>query len=147
MEDTLKIAYAEVDQVLNVLGTKYEQEIPTKIRNMISREKDVNHKITIDKVDNINLTRKALIILSIFNLKYWEKDKTNIENLKQHYYNNEIKYQEKINQYKERDWLKNKKVDDRIQENHTETSLVEINNNSFISKIISFLRKLIHIRK
>lgn len=54
---------------------------------MISREKDVNHKITIDKIDNLHLTRKALIILSIFNLKYWEKDKNNIEKLKQYYYN------------------------------------------------------------
>ena len=147
MENTLKIAYSEVDQVLNILGEKYKQEIPKKIRDMISREKDANHKITIDKIDDIHLTRKSLIILSIFNLKYWEKDKNNIEKLKQHYYNNERKYQEKINQYKEKDWLQNKKFDGQVQENYAETSLIEINNTSFISKIKIFLKKLIHLRK
>lgn len=147
MENTLKIAYSEVDQVLDILGEKYKQEVPTKIRDMISREKDVNHKITINKIDDIHLTRKALIILSIFNLKYWEKDKNNIENLKQHYYNNERKYQEKINQYKEKDWLQSKKSDDQVQENHIGTSLIEIDNTSFISKIKRFLKKLIHRRK
>lgn len=147
MESTLKIAYSEVDQVLDILGEKYKQEIPTKIREMINREKDANHRIVIDNINDIHLTRKALIILSIFNLKYWEKDKNNIEKLKKHYYNNERIYQEKINQYKEKDWLQSKKFDNQAQENHTETSLIEINNTSFISKIKSFLKKLIYRRK
>lgn len=147
MENTLQIAYSEVDQVLDILGEKYKQEIPTKIRDMINREKDANHRIVIDNINDIHLTRKALIILSIFNLKYWEKDKNNIEKLKQHYYNNERTHQEKINQYKKKDWLQSKKSDDQVQENHTETSLIEINNTSFISKIKRFLKKLIHRRK
>ena len=67
--------------------------------------------------------------------------------MKQHYYNNEREYQEKINQYKENDWLQNKKFNDKVQENHTETSLIEINNTSFMSKIKRFLKKLIHRRK
>ena len=46
--------------------------------------------------------------------------------MKQHYYNNERKYQEKINQYKEKDWLQNKKFDGQVQENYAETSLIEI---------------------
>lgn len=66
MESTLKIAYSEVDQVLDILGEKYKQEIPTKIREMINREKDANHRIVIDNINDMHLTRKALIILSIF---------------------------------------------------------------------------------
>lgn len=40
MKNTLKITYSEVDQILDILGKKYKQEIPTKIRDMINREKD-----------------------------------------------------------------------------------------------------------
>lgn len=147
MESTLKIAYSEVDQVLNLLGEKYKQAIPSEIRDVINKEKDINHKITIENVNDIHLSRKALIILSIFNLKYWEKDEKNIENLKQQYYNNEKRFQEKINQYKQKDWLQKSNGNDKIEETITETSLVKVNNNSIISKIKEFLKKLIHKRK
>ena len=146
MENAQKIAYSEVNQILNILGDKYKKQIPIKIIEMIDKEKDNNYRVIIDNINDINLSRKALIILSMFNLKYWEKNEKKIAKLKKQYYDNEMQYQNKINHYKQKDWLK-KKNNNIIQENYEEISLVNTKRLSIILKIKDFLKKIIHKRK
>ena len=109
-----------------------------------------NVKIDEDtNVEEIQISRKALIIISILNLKYWEEDSDKKEKLKEQYYSNEVKFQEKINLYKRDDWIKNRTniPKTRIKENNTETSLIISKDNSVIAKIKRFFINLIYNRK
>lgn len=150
MEDTLKNAYAEVEQILNFLGEPYKQKVPKKLITLFKEKKNANHRILIDsnvKIEDIKLSRTTLIIISILNLKYWEKDLDKKEKLKKIYDANECKYQDKINVYKQSDWLKNRRNINENPEVTNETSLVEIKKNSIIDKIKMFFKKLFHGKK
>lgn len=138
MDETMKIAYAEVSQVVETLGNDYKNKIPRTILKVIEEKKDNNHKIN---VTDDNLSRVALIIISILNLKYWEKDENQINFLKEKYYENERKYQELINAYKKPDWLKK---DNNNFENisNNNTSLI-VKKERMIDKVIRFFKKFI----
>lgn len=150
MEDTLKNAYAEVEQILDFLGESYKQKIPSKLITLFKEKKNINHKISIDsntKFEDIKLCRTTIVILSILNLKYWETNSNKKIKLKKIYDDNESKYQEKINVYKQEDWLENRKSRDKNIEIKEETSLVEIKKYSIIDKIKMFFKNLINRKK
>ncbi len=152
MEEELMNAYSEVDQILDILGDVYKQKLPTKLRELFSQKKNVNHRITISKdtkMEDLKIKRTTAIIISILNLKYWETNPDTIRFLKRQYYNNEKEYQEKINQYKEFSWLDNNKskTNLNIQENSEETSLVELKNESIIAKVKKIIAKILFGRK
>ena len=140
MEDTLNNAYAEVGALLDFLGDSYKQKIPEKVIKLFDVPQKKDYKITRETKE---LSRNALIIISILNLKYWEQDCNKKEQLKNIYDKNEKEYQEKINAYKKDDWLKNRK---KSLETITsaELSLITQENLSILEKIKSFFRKLIH---
>ena len=140
MEDTLNNAYAEVGALLDFLGDSYKQKIPEKVIKLFEVPQKKDYKITRETKE---LSRNALIIISILNLKYWEQDCNKKEQLKNIYDKNEKEYQEKINAYKKDDWLKNRK---KSLETITsaELSLITQENLSILEKIKSFFRKLIH---
>lgn len=149
-EDTLNNAYAEVEQILNFLGDSYKQKIPSKLIKLFEEKKNINHKIVINpntKFEDLKLCRTTLIILSILNMKYWETNSNKKEKLKKIYDANECKYQEKINKYKQDDWLKNRKNGNEKIELQNETSLVEIKKYSIIDKIKMFFRNLFSRKK
>lgn len=152
MEDTLKNAYAEVEKILDILGDKYKQKLPEKVRNLFQEKKNTNYEVKIDKktkIEDIKVSRTALIIISILNLKYWEEDPDKKEELKEIYDKNEVKYQEKINIYKQDEWLKNRnsKKKIKIEEKNTETNLIVQQDIPIITKIKKFFMNLIHNRK
>ena len=152
MEEELMNAYSEVDQILDILGDVYKQKLPTKLRELFSQKKNVNHRITISKdtkMEDLKIKRTTAIIISILNLKYWATNPDTIRFLKRQYYNNEKEYQEKINQYKEFSWLDNNKskTNLNIQENSEETSLVELKNESIIAKVKKIIAKILFGRK
>lgn len=139
MEDTLNNAYAEVGALLDFLGDSYKQKIPEKVIKLFDVPQKKDYKITIEKNE---LSRNALIIISILNLKYWEQDCNKKEQLKNIYDKNEKEYQEKINAYKKEDWLKNRKKSIETTTN-AELSLITQENLSILEKIKRFFRKLI----
>ena len=66
------IAYAELDEILNLMNDKYLEKIPTKFREFLSREKDkyYTNKIDINKpLEEQNLQRKTLVLLAVLRLK------------------------------------------------------------------------------
>ena len=93
----------------------------------------------------MEISRTALIIISILNLKYWEKDEDKKSELKRTYNENERKFQEKINVYKQNDWLKAKKDQIIQKEDNQEKALIEQKNISWISKIRNFFKDLIYL--
>ena len=68
------IAYAEIDEILNLLEDEYKNKVPENIRNLFKEEKMKDY---IPKIDvNIllteqNLKRETIVLLAILNLNYW----------------------------------------------------------------------------
>lgn len=72
--DDVAIAYAELDEILNLMNDKYLEKIPTKFREFLSREKDKDYtnKIDINKpLEEQILQRKTLVLLAVLRLNYW----------------------------------------------------------------------------
>ena len=148
MDIALKNAYAEVNQIIELLGEEYKAQIPQKILNLFNEKQNINYRTNISKdipIDKMEVSRTALIIISILNLKYWEKDETKKAELKSIYDENERKFQEKINVYKQSDWLKTEKNEIVQEENKQEKALIEQKDISWIVKIRRFFKDLIHL--
>lgn len=68
------IAYAEIDEILNLLEDKYRDKVPEKVRAFFKEEKMVDYKPTIDvniPLIQQNLKRETIVLLAILNLNYW----------------------------------------------------------------------------
>lgn len=121
MVDNTAIAYAEVDEILNLLEDYYIEKVPEKVRNFFREERDKNYmpKIDVDiPLTEQNLKRETMVLLAILKLNYWCKD----ENEKQAFLNeldeNEREYEEKYhtdNLFKDR---KNNKIANNMEENN-----------------------------
>ncbi len=148
MQTILKNAYTEVNQIIELLGEKYKTQIPQKILNLFNEKQNPDYKTNISKdihINEIKVSRTALIIISILNLKYWEKNETKKAELKSVYDENERKFQEKINGYKQRVNLKVDKNKILTEENKQERALIKQKHISWIVKLRKFFRDLIHL--
>lgn len=142
MNKVLSDSYTEVSYILNILGDNYKNKIPKKILECIYNNKNNNYKFNIDtNIEEANISRNALIIISIFNLKYWENDEVEKERLRKIYNINEQIFQKKINEYKNNDWLNR----DRKNLNYVieEKSLIIKDDNSIWSKIKNFFKRIL----
>lgn len=136
MNSTLNNSYTEVSYILDMLGTPYKNKLPTKILDLIYKNKNSNYEF-----DKTNISRNALIIISILNLKYWENNEDEKIKLKKIYARNEKIYQDKINEYKNENWLKKDKKTEKIEE-VKETSLSIIEDKSIWNKIKKFIKNI-----
>ena len=69
-----KIAYAEVDEILNCIEESYKSRVPKKVRLFFKEERDKEHKVSIDinkPLENQNLKRQTIVLLAMINLNYW----------------------------------------------------------------------------
>ena len=142
MNKILSNSYTEVSYILNLLGDDYKSKIPSQILKCIYNNKNNNYKFNIDtNIEEANISRNALIIISIFNLKYWENDEVEKERLRKIYNINEQIFQKKINEYKNNDWLNR----DRKNLNYVieEKSLIIKDDNSIWSKIKNFFKRIL----
>lgn len=68
------IAYAEIDEILNLLEEKYREKVPEKVRTFFKEEKMFDYKPTIDVNTPLiqqNLKRETIVLLAILNINYW----------------------------------------------------------------------------
>ena len=146
MNSVLCNSYTEVSYILDILGEEYKNKLPEKILKLIYTNKNDDYQINLNfdiTKNNINISRNALIIISILNLKYWEYDELKKDKLKNLYAKNEKIYQNKINNYKNDNWLnKNKQTIENkpVQE----TYLIPKKNNSLWNTIKKFIRKILN---
>ena len=133
MENTQKMAYAEVGRILDILGDNYKKKVPSKIRELFYKEDNPQVDINLSNINDKKISRKALIILSVLNLKYWEDNPQKKQRLKIAYLENEVKYREK---FKENSWLNEKK-----EEAKTATELI-VRKETLGEKIRNFFKNL-----
>ncbi len=144
MNSTLSNSYSEVSYILDILGEQYKNKIPKKILELIYNNKNSDYKIKFklnDDINKINISRNTLIIISILNLKYWENNENEKARLKQTYSRNEQIYREKINKYKNDNWLKRDNKTEEMNE-VKETSLTIKEDKSIWNIIKKFIKKI-----
>ena len=144
MENTLKNAYAEVNQVLEILGKKYKNKIPRKLLKLFKEQENEEYRRILEKtkkVENLQLSRDTLTIISILNLKYWETDEEKIKQLKQQYMKNEQKYQETLRIGRENGWLQiNTESPKKELTHNTNVLLLKKRKSSILDKIKEFIK-------
>lgn len=102
MNVSLRKAYTEVNVILNLLGNEYKSRIPKQLLKLFEENQNDKYYPNINKsqkIDDMEISRDALVIISILNLKYWETDEKEIKRLKEIYIQNQIDYQKKMGLY------------------------------------------------
>ena len=145
MMNSLNIALAEVSQILNLLGNEYINKIPYKFLKFMEENKaeHISISITEDNYENVELTRNAIIIISMLNLNYWVTDPEEKEKLLRIYQENDRKFLNKVPNYKNSDWLSNNREEKSFEKPKNETKyLINIEQQSVFTKVINFIKSL-----
>ena len=90
-------AYSEIDEFLGLLSIEQRNEVPQKLRELFTKEKDINYRKGIDPkipIKEQNLKEETLALIALLNLQYWCKDETEKQRLKSIYSKNEEVHQE-----------------------------------------------------
>ena len=137
-----KQTYSEIDDFLELLDEKTRNEVPTKLREFFKKEKDNNYHKEINpniSIKEQNLKKETLALIALLNLQYWCKDEKEKERLKQVYANNENKYQEELRKkYNPDNIFKNTNT----EANKEEVALVEVKEEKWYQRILTFFRKM-----
>lgn len=134
------LAYAEIDEILNLLEDDYREKVPKKVRDFFKEEKmkDYHPEIDIEKpLIEQNLKRETMVLLAILNLNYWCEN----EEEKQSFLNELNKNEEEKNELEEKynpDNLFKKKQDESIQNN---LQIIEYKKPNFIQRLLTKIKK------
>lgn len=139
------IAYAEIDEILNLLEDKYREKVPEKVRTFFKEEKMVDYKPTIDVNTPLiqqNLKRETIVLLSILNLNYWCDTAEEKQKILDELSNNDKEKQELLEKYNSDNLFKNKQekiIDESMQ---TGQELIVYKETNFISKLLNKIKQL-----
>lgn len=139
------LAYAEIDEILNLLEDKYREKVPEKVRTFFREEKMPEYTPTIDvniPLIEQNLKRETIVWLAILNINYWCEN----EEEKQFFLNELDKNEEakkKIEEKYNPDNLFKNKQERIINESmQTGQDLIVYKETSFISKLLNKIKQL-----
>ena len=140
-----RVAFAEIDELLKILDEKLVNKIPESVKRVHRNNRDKNYKVVFfmyKPIQEQNLSKKAVTYLAEIYLKYWatkEERKKTIDILK---VNDEKISREHEEEYDLEKFLK-KKNENKIEEEKVEcVSLVKVEKESFIQKIINKIKLL-----
>lgn len=143
MEINDKIAYSEVDEILDLLEDEYAKRIPEKIRTFIKEERDNKYKPMIDVDKPLleqNISREAMILLAVVYLNYLcdsEQEKQELLNEFAQNENEKKKIEERYNP--DNLFKKREKI---ISQNAQEIQMIEYKEKNFIQKILSKIKAI-----
>ena len=123
MRNSLQIAYAEVDKILEYIPRARVSQIPLSIREMIKarKQKDYRVNINIEKPLEQDLQRKTLVLLAIFHLEYWSRSEQREELLNLHW-----KYEKEKQEMQRRLYDTDEIFEERKEQRNTQTSTAMI---------------------
>lgn len=136
------LAYAEIDEILNLLEDDYREKVPKKVRDFFKEEKmkDYHPEIDIEKpLIEQNLKRETMVLLAILNLNYWCEN----EEEKQRFLNELDKNEEEKKELEEKynpDNLFKKKQDESTENN---LQIVEYKKPNFIQILLTKIKKIL----
>lgn len=145
IENDSSLAYAEINQILNLLDDKYVNKIPIKVREFFETEKNKEYKpnISIDKpLYEQNIQRETISLLTLLQISYWcESQEEKEEILKELAENDVIKEKELREKYNTDNIFKKK--ENNIEDIQKEAkSLIAYKEPNIIRKILDKIKKL-----
>lgn len=139
------LAYAEIDEILNLLEDKYREKVPEKVRTFFKEEKMPEYTPTIDvniPLIEQNLKRETIVWLAILNINYWCEN----EEEKQFFLNeldkNEEEKKKNEEKYNPDNLFKNKQERIINESMQTGQDLIVYKETSFISKLLNKIKQL-----
>ena len=133
-------AYSEVYHVLEILGDTFKTKLPVKLLKLIEYNKS-NELALEELIDEetglLSISRDALIMLSFFNLKYWEEDESEKEKLFKVYEENNTS--KVISEQPKKIEIEPEKYEEKKENKF----MVVVDENSITYKIKKFIRKII----
>lgn len=137
------LAYAEVDEILNLLEEEYANKIPEKIRKFLKEEKMQDYKPEINveiPLTEQNLKRETMVLLAVLNLNYWCESEAEKEEFRKELAENE-KEQKALEEKYNPDNLFKKKQQEK-QEDVQNTELIVYKKTNFIHKLLNKIKSL-----
>ena len=134
------LAYAEIDEILNLLEDDYIEMVPKKVRDFFKEEKmkDYHPEIDIEKpLIEQNLKRETMVLLAILNLNYWCEN----EEEKKSFFDELDKNEKEKNELEEKYTPDNlfKKEKDESTENNLQ--IIEYKKPNFIQILLTKIKK------
>ncbi len=148
-----RIAYAELDEFIELLDEEDRNKIPIKLREFFKNEKDKEYFKNISTeipIEEQNLKEETLALIALLYVKYICEDEEEKQQLKQIYEENEKIYRDKIKERYDPDKaLQRKNNQTNHKENNIETSSKEIipHKESTLRKIINKIKEFFKIKK
>lgn len=136
--DETRLAYAEINKILDLLEDDYKNRVPEKIRDFFRDERDIDYEPNIEPsklLSEQNLKRETYILLTILELNYWCDSEEEKQEILLELSNNEEKKQKELYEKYNPDNIFKKKndLDNNMKE---ETALVEYKEQNLIKRII-----------
>ena len=133
-------AYSEVYPVLEILRDTLKTKLPVKLLKLIEYNKS-NELALEEMIDEetglLSISRDALIMLSFFNLKYWEEAESEKEKLSKIYEENNTS--KVISEQPKKIEIEPEKYEEKKENKF----MVVVDENSITYKIKKFIRKII----
>lgn len=146
MED-IKMAYCEVDIILEQMEEEYVNKVPSELRKLFKEQKRKDYlpeiKANVPLAEQ-NLMRKTIAILAMLNLNYWCEDEKEKQDLIQMYAENDRKREDELREkYNPDNLFKKKDIEVEETTDSTESKeLIEYKEENFFKKI---LRKIFNL--
>ena len=135
------LAYAEIDEILNLLEDDYREKVPKKVRDFFKEEKmkDYHPEIDIEKpLIEQNLKRETMVLLAILNLNYWCENEEEKQSFLDELDKNEEEKKELEEKYNP-DNLFKKKQDESTENN---LQIIEYKKPNFIQILLTKIKKI-----
>ena len=138
--------FAEVYEILSILGDNYIEKIPVKLYQLIDNSRDNNFfpKYSLDKpFYEQGVSKKSISIIALLHLNYWCNSEDEKNELRHLLNKNEKNLQEELRaKYNPENIFKKNQV---YPENNM--ALIEVKKEKKINRIINFIRKIFKLNK
>lgn len=140
-------AYVEVLEILDNMDSKYVKKIPKKLIQFFEANSSKEYKFQLVKnipFEEQKLNNITISVLAMLNLNYWCKSEEHKKELLKKYYDNEMKYQEKImEQYStEKMFNRERKIKDVYEKAETNKVPQIYKEQKWYHSILEFIKKL-----
>lgn len=135
MKEERRIAYTEVDAILDLLDSEYTEKVPAKVREFIKANKDTEYIPNIDPNSSLadqDLRKETVSFLTLLQLNYWcESEEEKQEILRELVNTDKIREEELREKYNPDNIFK-----DRNNNQEQTVAIVEYKEPNFIRRIL-----------
>lgn len=132
------IMYSEVYEILEILGPKYINRIPSQLYEHIENKRNKDYSCNINNyepIENQNISNETIEFISFINLKYWADEKERKSLVSIYNENEEIFNEKSREKYDTNNIFKNKTLE------KNELAIVKVKNRKWYEKLVSLLKK------